>query len=224
MGIAFAPDGSGDLYVAEAYTTAGVYLVPNTRSTPGTLTPGTVTPVMLASDSGGQMISTNFLTFDNSGNLFYADWYNHTVGELTGLGFLPSAPTNVTATAGNAQATVSWSAPSFTGGTITGYTVTLNPGGKTCTTTTTSCTITGLTNGTAYTVEVTATNSVGTSTPSVTLVTPVAPTITPAVTTASIKTLAATGTNLTLPLGLATALLGLGGLGVLGAQRRRRRV
>jgi hypothetical protein len=40
----------------------------------------------------------------------------------------------------------------------------------------------------------------------------------------SVKTLAVTGTNLTLPLGLATALLGLGGLGVLGAQRRRRRV
>ena len=34
-------------------------------------------------------------------------------------------------------------------------------------------------------------------------------------------TLAATGTNLTLPLGLATALLGLGGLSVLRAQRRR---
>ena len=50
------------------------------------------------------------------------------------------------------------------------------------------------------------------------------PTTTPAVTTASIKTLAATGTNLTIPLGLATALLGLGGLGVLGAQRGRRRV
>ena len=223
MGIAFAPDGSGDLYVAESYLTVGVYLVPNTSSTPGTLAPGTVTPVLLASDSGGLMNSPSFLTFDNSGNLFYADWGNNTVGELTGLGFLPSAPTNVTATAGNAQATVSWSAPSFTGGTITGYTVTLNPGGKTCTTTTTSCTITGLTNGTAYTVEVTATNSAGTSTPSVTLVTPVAPTITPAVTTASIKTLAATGTNLTLPLGLATALLGLGGLGVLGARASRQR-
>ena len=34
----------------------------------------------------------------------------------------------------------------------------------------------------------------------------------------------ATGTNLTLPLGLATALLGLGGLSVLGAQRRRSRI
>jgi hypothetical protein len=104
---------------------------------------------MLALNSGGLMKNPNFLTFDNSGNLLYADWGTDTIGELTGLGFLPSDPTNVTAVAGNAQATVSWSAPSFTGGTITGYTVTLNPGGKTCTTTTTSCTITGLTNGTA---------------------------------------------------------------------------
>ena len=222
MGIAFAPDGSGNLYLADNQT-GGVYLLPNTSTTPGTLTPGAVAPVMLALNSGGLMKNPNFLTFDNSGNLLYADWGTDTIGELTGLGFLPSDPTNVTAVAGNAQATVSWSAPSFTGGTITGYTVTLNPGGKTCTTTTTSCTITGLTNGTAYTVEVTATNSAGTSTPSVTLVTPVAPTITPAVTTASIKTLAATGTNLTLPLGLATALLGLGGLGVRGARASRQR-
>ena len=52
--------------------------------------------------------------------------------------------------------------------------------------------------------------------------TPVAPTTTVPATVPA--TLAATGTNLTLPLGLATALLGLGGLSVLGAQRRRSRI
>jgi FtsP/CotA-like multicopper oxidase with cupredoxin domain len=65
---------------------------------------------------------------------------------------IPAAPTTVTATAGNAQATVSWLAPSNTGGlVITGYTVTSLPGGLTCATTTAlSCTVTGLTNGTSY--------------------------------------------------------------------------
>ena len=75
---------------------------------------------------------------------------------------IPAAPTTVTATAGNAQATVSWLAPSNTGGlVISGYTVTSLPGGLTCTTTSAlSCTVTGLTNGTSYAFTVGATISV----------------------------------------------------------------
>ena len=76
-----------------------------------------------------------------------------------------TAPTNVTATAGNAQATVTWTAPGSTGGaTITGYTATASPGGRQCTTTgTLTCTVTGLTNGTAYTFTVTASTATTTS-------------------------------------------------------------
>jgi large repetitive protein len=80
----------------------------------------------------------------------------------------PGSPTGVTATAGNAQASVSWSAPSSNGGaTISGYTVTSSPSVTApagCTNTANlSCTFTGLTNGTAYTFTVVAINSVGTS-------------------------------------------------------------
>ncbi len=76
---------------------------------------------------------------------------------------VPDAPTGVTATAGSGIATVSWSAPADDGGSpITGYTVTASPGGATCSTTeTTSCVLTGLTNGTEYTVTVVATNAEG---------------------------------------------------------------
>lgn len=76
----------------------------------------------------------------------------------------PAAPTAVSATAGDASAAVTWTAPSDNGGSaITGYTVTSDPDAKTCTTATTSCTVSGLTNGTAYTFNVTATNAAGTS-------------------------------------------------------------
>ena len=82
---------------------------------------------------------------------------------------VPNAPTNVVAVAANANASVSWTAPSFNGGaTITGYTVTSSPGGKTCTSASLSCTVSGLTNRTSYQFTVTATNVAGNSVPSTT--------------------------------------------------------
>src|SRR5690606_38343103 len=80
-------------------------------------------------------------------------------------GQTPGAPSNVTATAGNAQATVTWNAPATTGsGTITGYTVkAVSDASKTCTWTSgpLSCVVTGHTNGTPYTFTVTASNGEG---------------------------------------------------------------
>ena len=78
----------------------------------------------------------------------------------------PATPSAPVATAGNAQASVTWSKPADGGSTITGYTVTSSPGAQTCSTNdadTLTCVVTGLTNGTAYTFTVTATNGVGTS-------------------------------------------------------------
>ena len=76
----------------------------------------------------------------------------------------PGAPGTPLLTAFPGRIDVAWAAPQSDGGAaITGYTATALPGGATCTTTTaTKCTIANLENGTAYTVTVTATNSIGT--------------------------------------------------------------
>jgi hypothetical protein len=84
----------------------------------------------------------------------------------TAAAVVPGAPTGVTATAGNASATVSWSAPASNGGSaITGYTVTPYVGVTAQTSTTvgnvTSTQIASLTNGTTYTFKVRAINAVG---------------------------------------------------------------
>lgn len=75
-----------------------------------------------------------------------------------------NAPTIGTATGGNASASVTFTAPSDVGGgAITGYTVVATPSGITGTGTSSPVTVSGLTNGTAYTFKVFATNAYGPS-------------------------------------------------------------
>src|SRR5690606_2091601 len=77
---------------------------------------------------------------------------------------VPDRPEAPTAVRGDQSAVVSWDAVSGNGSPVTGYTVTASPGGKGCTTTgELSCTVDGLTNGTAYSFTVRATNGVGSS-------------------------------------------------------------
>ena len=72
----------------------------------------------------------------------------------------PGAPQSVAAVAGDAEATVSWLAPSKDGGApLTRFTVTSVPGGRTCARAVAaagvaSCTVAGLTNGVNYQLEV----------------------------------------------------------------------
>lgn len=80
---------------------------------------------------------------------------------------VPGSPTNVSATAGNAAASVSFTSPTLNGGSpITGYTVTTTPSGITALGTESPINVTGLSNGNAYTFTVVATNANGTGLPS----------------------------------------------------------
>ena len=80
----------------------------------------------------------------------------------------PSAPTSVNALVGDRQLNVSWSAVADDGGSaVTGYAVSASPGGPSCHSSeiARACVITGLANGTSYTVSVQAENGVGASSP-----------------------------------------------------------
>jgi hypothetical protein len=92
---------------------------------------------------------------------------------------VPDAPSNVSAAAGNASATVTWTAPFNEGSAITSYTVTSSPAGGTATVPGSAfkAVVSGLSNGTSYTFTVSATNGVGTgpASPASNSVTPLGP-------------------------------------------------
>jgi alpha-tubulin suppressor-like RCC1 family protein len=136
------------------------------QSTPvAAYTGGLLSGVTLSQISGGQFFTCARDTtpyaycwgLNGSGQL----GSNSTTQSTVAVYVAPQAPTGVGATMTPTTAAVSWTAPVFTNsGTITGYTATASPGSQTCTTTSaTSCTITGLTPGTTYTITVTVTAS-----------------------------------------------------------------
>jgi hypothetical protein len=95
-------------------------------------------------------------------------WTEQSVFQAVGAGTwpgVPGAPTSVTATDTTAGGAISvaFTAPANNGGSaITSYTVTSSPGSITASGASSPITVTGLTNGTAYTFTVRATNATGT--------------------------------------------------------------
>ena len=146
------------------------------------ITGGTVLDLSGPLASGGDVVlcapsctaSTAVAAYDISSTsldvLYAADETSNDQVELydASLGGPPSAPTAVVATPGNTQVTVTFAVPASNGGSpITGYTVTPNPAtvgwvDSNAGSTATTHLITNLTNGTAYTFTVRATNVNGT--------------------------------------------------------------
>jgi uncharacterized protein (TIGR02145 family) len=131
-------------------------------SSPGGFTAtGSASPITVTGLSNG-IAYTFTVTATNANGIGPASSASNSV-TLSAPSTVPGAPTIGTATKGNAQAAVTFTAPASNGGsTITGYTVTSSPGGIIATGSGSPITVTGLTNGTAYTFTVTATNVNGT--------------------------------------------------------------
>lgn len=139
-----------------------------------------ITGYRVTANPGGQSIDTIDVTTITFAGLTNGSAYTFTVAARNAVGWgppgaasavvvprvptAPGAPVAVTAQARHQSAVVRWQRPDDGGLALTRYTVTATPGGASTTVTApnTEATVSGLTNGTAYTFAVTATNDAGT--------------------------------------------------------------
>jgi Domain of unknown function (DUF4082)/Fibronectin type III domain/Bacterial Ig domain len=159
---------SGTTYVAAYLAPSGHYSATSTAfGTAGVSNPPLQALANATSADGVYAYSSTSIFPTNSFNATNY-WVDVLFTPIPPVG-VPSQPTAVSAAAAAGKAQVSWSSPSNEGGgKITGYTVTPYIGTKaqtplTVEASTTSATLTGLTNNTSYTFKVAATNSAGTS-------------------------------------------------------------
>ena len=152
--------GSGALgllsYVPATVTSAGAV----TLSLPNTINSGDMLTITISDVLNPPLAGSYVLSLGGTAAIAAPPVVAYTI---------PGAPIIGTATAGNAQATVSFSAPASNGGgTITSYTVTATDlttpanGGQIVSGTASPITVTGLSAGDSYSFTVTATNGAGT--------------------------------------------------------------
>lgn len=151
---------------------------PDSTSSSALLAYSVIARDVTAATRGGQTCSTTGVTTCTVTGLTNGDQYVFNVSAANGVGpgaaatsnavrpaTVPGAPTITKVVPGDAQAILTWSPPTLTGGTPVGsYRVTAAPGGAFCHVprAMTSCRITGLTSATDYSFTVTATNAAGT--------------------------------------------------------------
>ncbi|WP_168879747.1 putative Ig domain-containing protein [Rhizobium sp. P28RR-XV] len=164
IGMATAGNGQAAVAFTPPASNGGAEITGYTvTSSPGGFTAnGSSSPITVMGLTNG-MSYTFTVTATNSVGTGSASAASSSVIPAT----VPEAPTIGSATAGNGQALVAFSAPSSNGGAaITSYTVTSSPGGFSGTGSASPIVVAGLANGTSYTFTVAAANSIGTGSPS----------------------------------------------------------
>ena len=149
MSVAFTPASSGG-------APTSFVLTPSPTTSPSTFT-GTSSPISVT----GLASSTQY-TYTVSATSPYGTSAASSASSGVTATSVPQAPTIGAVTAGNASATVDYTAAATGGSAITTFTATSTPGSLTGTGAS-PITVSGLTNGTSYTFAVTATNANGTS-------------------------------------------------------------
>ena len=180
--------GNGQASVAftAPSSVTGMTLIDYTAS----CTPSGSTVSVTATGTSSPIVVTglsNFTSYTCSVKGNYSASSATSTAVLSAVSTTPGAPTIGAATAGNASASIAFTAPSSNGGSaITGYTASCVTGSgttavtKTGTGTSSPLSVSGLTNGSAYACSVYATNAKGNSTASSTVsVTPAATTTVP---------------------------------------------
>ena len=152
MSVAFTPATTGG-------APTSLIVTPSPATSPTTFT-GSTSPIIVT----GLSSSTSY-TYTVSATSPYGTSAASSASSGVTATSVPQAPTIGAATAGNASASVAYTAGATGGATVTTYTATSSPGSLTGTGSS-PITVSGLTNGTAYTFTVTATNANGTSTAS----------------------------------------------------------
>jgi len=153
--VSFTPPASNGGSPITSYT---VTSSPDAANPSGVTATGTASPITVTGLTNGTTY-TFTVTATNAAGTGPASIASNAMTPIAP----PGPPLAVTAVAGNAQATVSFTPPASNGGSpITSYTATSSPGGITATGAAGPITVTGLTNGTTYTFTVAATNAAGT--------------------------------------------------------------
>jgi len=198
IGTAVRGNGQASIsYTAPASNGGSAITSYTMTATPGgKFTTGTANPLIVTGLTNGTPYTFS-VTATNGVGTGPASALSNSVTPAT----VPGAPTITTTTPGNGQVTVAFTAPGSNGGDpITSYTVTAS-NGNFATGAGSPLTVTGLTNGTAYTFTVTATNGVGTGPASAPPVSATPATLpgAPAITTLAVASATGITVNFTAP-------------------------
>ena len=144
-----------------AGTSGGItssFVVTQTPSTSPATFSGSSSPVTVTN-----LASSTQYTYTVTGSSAYGTSSASSASTAVTATTVPQAPTIDSVTGGDAQVSVAFTAGATGGSSITGFTVTSSPGSLTASGASSPLVVTGLTNGTAYTFTMTATNANGTS-------------------------------------------------------------